>query len=98
MKRFLIGIRSNILGYSLIDQAWTVVGKTNEDEDRATIANITGNGNDLVCLNLGLQKGVATMKKGNMLAIWLLMGWMMRFKALILNLERIGLLWGIGKL
>ena len=25
------------------DQAWTVVGKTNEDEDRATIANITGN-------------------------------------------------------
>lgn len=29
------------------DQAWTVVGKTNEDEDRATIANITGNGNDL---------------------------------------------------
>lgn len=30
------------------DQAWTVTGKTNEDEDRATIANITGNGNDLV--------------------------------------------------
>ena len=27
------------------DQAWTVTGKTNEDEDRATIANITGNGN-----------------------------------------------------
>lgn len=26
------------------DQAWTVTGKTNEDEDRATIANITGNG------------------------------------------------------
>ena len=26
------------------NQAWTVVGKTNEDEDRATIANITGNG------------------------------------------------------
>lgn len=25
------------------DQAWTVAGKTNEDEDRATIANITGN-------------------------------------------------------
>lgn len=33
------------------DQAWTVVGKTNEDEDRATIANITGNGNDLVLGN-----------------------------------------------
>lgn len=60
------------------DQAWTVVGKTNEDEDRATIANITGNGNDLVLSNLVLQKGVATMKKGNMLAIWLLMGWMIR--------------------
>lgn len=35
------------------DQAWTVVGKTNEDEDRATIANITGNGNNLVLSNLG---------------------------------------------
>lgn len=51
------------------DQAWTVTGKTNEDEDRATIANITGNGNDLVCRTLGLQKGVATMNKVNMLAI-----------------------------
>lgn len=39
------------------DQAWTVVGKTNEDEDRATIANITGNGNDLVCLNLSFIEG-----------------------------------------
>lgn len=35
------------------DQAWTVVGKTNEDEDRATIANITGNGNNLVLSNFG---------------------------------------------
>lgn len=35
------------------DQAWTVVGKTNEDEDRATIPNITGNGNDLVLSNFG---------------------------------------------
>lgn len=58
------------------DQAWTVTGKTNEDEDRATIANITGNGNDLILSNLGLQKGSGTMKKVNMLAIWLLMGWM----------------------
>lgn len=33
------------------DQAWTVTGKTNEDEDRATIANITGNGNNLVLSN-----------------------------------------------
>lgn len=38
-------------------QAWTVVGKTNEDEDRATIANITGNGNDLVLSNLGFAEG-----------------------------------------
>lgn len=37
----------------LPDQAWTVTGKTNEDEDRATIANITGNGNDLVLSNFG---------------------------------------------
>lgn len=39
------------------DQAWTVVGKTNEDEDRATIANITGNGNDLVLSNFGFAEG-----------------------------------------
>lgn len=38
------------------DQAWTVTGKTNEDEDRATIANITGNGNDLVLSNFGFAK------------------------------------------
>lgn len=39
------------------DQAWTVVGKTNEDEDRATIANITGNGNDLVLSNFWFAEG-----------------------------------------
>lgn len=39
------------------DQAWTVTGKTNEDEDRATIANITGNGNDLVLSNFGFAEG-----------------------------------------
>lgn len=38
------------------DQAWTVVGKTNEDEDRATIANITGNGNDLVLSNFAFSE------------------------------------------
>lgn len=37
------------------DQAWTVTGKTNEDEDRATIANITGNGNDLLLSNFGFS-------------------------------------------
>ena len=39
------------------DQAWTVTGKTNEDEDRATIANITGNGNDLVLSNFAFAEG-----------------------------------------
>lgn len=39
------------------DQAWTVVGKTNEDKDRATIANITGNGNNLVLSNFGFAGG-----------------------------------------
>lgn len=38
-------------------QTWTVVGKTNEDEDRATIANITGNGNNLVLSNFGFAEG-----------------------------------------
>lgn len=40
-----------------LDQAWTVTGKTNEDEDRATIANITGNGNNLVLSNFGFAEG-----------------------------------------
>lgn len=39
------------------NQAWTVTGKTNEDEDRATIANITGNGNDLILSNSGFAEG-----------------------------------------
>ena len=39
------------------DQAWTVTGKTNEDEDRATIANITGNGNNLVLSNFDFAEG-----------------------------------------
>ena len=42
---------------SSFDQAWTVVGKTNEDEDRATIANITGNGNNLVLSSFGFIEG-----------------------------------------
>lgn len=46
------------------DQAWTTVGKTNEDEDRATIANITGNGNDLVLSNLGFAEGSGYNEEG----------------------------------
>lgn len=46
------------------DQAWTTVGKTNEDEDRATIANITGNGNDLVLSNFGFAEGSGYNEEG----------------------------------
>lgn len=46
------------------DQAWTVVGKTNEDEDRATIANITGNGNNLVLSNSGFAEGSGYNEQG----------------------------------
>lgn len=46
------------------DQAWTVVGKTNEDEDRATIANITGNGNNLVLSNFGFAEGSGYNEQG----------------------------------
>lgn len=46
------------------EQAWTVVGKTNEDEDRATIANITGNGNDLLLLNFGFAEGSGYNEEG----------------------------------
>lgn len=45
-------------------QAWTVVGKTNEDEDRATIANITSNGNDLVLSNFGFIEGSGYNEEG----------------------------------
>lgn len=45
-------------------QAWTVVGKTNEDEDRATIANITGNGNNLVLSNFGFAEGSGYNEEG----------------------------------
>jgi hypothetical protein len=46
------------------DQAWTVVGKTNEDTDRATIANITGNGNNLVLSNFGFAEGSGYNEEG----------------------------------
>ena len=46
------------------DQAWTVVGKTNEDKDRATIANITGNGNNLVLSNFGFIEGSGYNEEG----------------------------------
>lgn len=46
------------------DKAWTVTGKTNEDEDRATIANITGNGNDLILSNLGFAEGSGYNEEG----------------------------------
>lgn len=46
------------------DQAWTTVGKTNEDKDRATIANITGNGNDLVLSNFGFAEGSGYNEEG----------------------------------
>lgn len=45
-------------------QAWTVVGKTNEDKDRATIANITGNGNNLVLSNFGFAEGSGYNEEG----------------------------------
>ena len=46
------------------DKAWTVTGKTNEDEDRATIANIMGNGNDLVLSNFGFAEGSGYNEEG----------------------------------
>lgn len=46
------------------DQAWTVTGKTNEDGDRATIANITGNGNNLVLSNFGFAGGSGYNEEG----------------------------------
>lgn len=42
---------------SSFDQAWTVAGKTNEDSNRDIIANVTGNGNDLMLTNFGFAEG-----------------------------------------
>ena len=47
-----------------LDQAWTVTGKTNEDEDRVTIANIMGNGNNLVLSNFGFAEGSGYNEEG----------------------------------
>lgn len=52
------------------DQAWTVTGKTNEDEDRATIANITGNGNDLILSNFGFSENSGYGLYQQNYAIW----------------------------
>lgn len=38
------------------NEAWTVTGKTNDDEDRATVKNLTGNGNDLVLNNFAFAE------------------------------------------
>lgn len=46
------------------DEAWTVTGRTNEGEDRTTIANITGNGNDLVLSNFGFAEGSGYNEEG----------------------------------
>lgn len=46
------------------DQAWTVTGKTNEDKDCATIANITGNGKDLRLSNFGFAEGSGYNEEG----------------------------------
>lgn len=46
------------------DQAWTVTGKTNDDEDRATVKNLTGNGNDLVLSNFGFAEGSGYNEEG----------------------------------
>ena len=46
------------------DQAWTVTGKSNEDTDRATIKNITGNGNNLVLSNFGFAEGSGYNEQG----------------------------------
>lgn len=38
------------------DEAWTVTGKTNDDEDRAAVKNLTGNWNDLVLSNFAFSE------------------------------------------
>lgn len=38
------------------NEAWTVIGKTNDDEDRATVKNLTGNGNNLVLSNFAFTE------------------------------------------
>lgn len=48
---------------SSFDQAWTVAGKTNEDSDRATIANIAGN-NNLTLTNFGFVEGSGYNQEG----------------------------------
>ena len=47
------------------DQAWTVTGKTNDDEDRAAVKNLTGNGNDLVLSNFAFAEDSGYRRRRN---------------------------------
>lgn len=38
------------------NEAWSITGKTNDDEDRATVKNLTGNGNNLVLSNFAFAE------------------------------------------
>lgn len=50
------------------DEAWTVTGKTNDDEDRATVKNLTGNGNDLVLSNFAFAEDSGYNSEGYLVA------------------------------
>lgn len=50
-KRRKAGIPFEPFDPASFNEAWTVTGKTNEDSDRTTIVNLTGNGNNLVLSN-----------------------------------------------
>lgn len=38
------------------NEAWSITGKTNDDEDRATVKNLTGNGNKLMLSNFAFAE------------------------------------------
>lgn len=56
-----LGVRSSIGEVPpeptpVMSQGWSVLGKTNDDEDRATVKNLTGNGNNLVLSNFAFAE------------------------------------------
>ena len=54
LSKFKIGV--SVPPEQIPDQAWTVKGKTNDDPDRATIKNLTGNGNNLILSNFAFAE------------------------------------------
>lgn len=47
---------SGNISYPGLIAAWSAKGKSNDDEDRATLKDLTGNGHDITLINFAFSK------------------------------------------